>query len=405
MFDWDEIPPELDHDPRKAEAHVPAVEEAPKLSTAWKPLCKAVREGTLKQVVKLLEAKADPNDADGTGQSPLFAAASLGEASIVALLLLWGADPGRRSAIGGLPTDVAASAAVSHLLTVFCGGNLSERQRERVLFELEGDELREAVKRRFPPVPLPEVEEEPPPLVPMPPRQPASSSSGKTSKPPMTGTLMVYSKTAREPKPVPPRRVRKNEALALVAAPLRPLSMAQAAARVAAAEEAALAEAERRAEAAAAAQAAKVAAAAKEAEACSGLSQAPLAKAARSGKVKDVLRLLKARADPNQLDELGETPLFEAVAIGSVDVVAALLFASADPTRQSLAGGIAADLAECRACRALLGLFEGSHPSTEEQALIFQGLLDSNLQDQVSAKLRAGNMQEALQHTLRKLRA
>lgn len=145
---------------------------------------------------------------------------------------------------------------------------------------------------------------------------------------------------------------------------------------------------------------------ARDAAAAKDLSQVPLACAARAADVDEVLHLLtNAGEDPNLTDEFGETPLFEAAASGNADVVAALLLNSADPNKRSLAGGRAADFATFPPVKTLLAFFSGSDPSVDEKHLACQSIKHPDLHAAVMARLRVGSMQEALQRTLRKLRA
>merc|ERR1712129_595681 len=109
--------------------------------------------------------------------------------------------------------------------------------------------------------------------------------------------------------------------------------------------------------------------------------------------------------DPNGADELGETMLFEAVASGTADVTAALLLCSADPAARSMIGGTAADLASDEASLALLAFFGGEELPPRRKQVVLQALRDDSVREQISERLRGTNMKDALQRTLRKLRA
>ena len=77
--------------------------------------------GDLGSVTKLLNARAEPNDYDREGETPLFTAASHGSPDVVATLLLCNAEPLTRSIHGKTPWDVANSEAVRSLLNFFAG--------------------------------------------------------------------------------------------------------------------------------------------------------------------------------------------------------------------------------------------------------------------------------------------
>ena len=66
----------------------PAAEQAARATVR-----SAVEKDDLALVLQLLEAKADPNEADETGETPLFEAADRGNPDIVAVLLVHSADP------------------------------------------------------------------------------------------------------------------------------------------------------------------------------------------------------------------------------------------------------------------------------------------------------------------------
>eukprot|EP00434_Breviolum_minutum_P025068 symbB.v1.2.022144.t2/scaffold1909.1/size96399/8 len=119
------------------------------------------------------------------------------------------------------------------------------------------------------------------------------------------------------------------------------------------------------------------------------LNQDPLACAARSGDVDEVVRLLEGGCDPNVGDELGETPLFEAASAGSVNVVAALLVHRANPQQKSLSGGIAADLATESVTKSLLATYAGIKVSDDEKAACCRAIQDDELREAVANKFRA----------------
>ncbi|CAK9041312.1 Ankyrin-1 (ANK-1) (Erythrocyte ankyrin), partial [Durusdinium trenchii] len=136
------------------------------------------------------------------------------------------------------------------------------------------------------------------------------------------------------------------------------------------------------------------------------LNQDPLACAARTGNVGEVLRLLEQGQNPNRGDELGETPLFEAAACGSVEVVAALLVHRADPEQTSFSGGLAADLATEPVTKTLLATYAGLPVSDEEKANCCKAIEDDELREAVANRFRAEMFRgSVLPRYMQKLRA
>jgi len=134
------------------------------------------------------------------------------------------------------------------------------------------------------------------------------------------------------------------------------------------------------------------------------LSQQPLAAAARTADLEEVLRLLEDGADPNCIDELGETPLFEAASSGNADVTAALLLHGADPKLKSFIGTTAVNLADDPYIISLFHLFSGVHLELQVKHHIMQALTHEEIKAKIAVRLRSSGMDEALKHTLRKLR-
>lgn len=305
---------------------------APRQQPQESALTIAARTANLTEVLMLLQNRADPNDYDALGETPLFEAVLQGQPDVIASLLLSNADVNVRSATGNTPRDIATGGAACGLLAFFAGEELREEQCEFLLDSL-GNLMRTALRHEI--------------------SEPAANRRGLTDSD-TTGFARLP-----DGRPLP--------------RPLPPLPPEVRAARDAAAQK--------------------------------HLSQAPLACAARAADVGEVLRLMTVGTDPNQSDDFGETPLFEAAAAGNVDAVAALLLHSADPNQKSLSGGEAADLANVPAVRTLLAFFAGAEPSTQEKWAACQSVSDPSLRAAITSRLRVGSMQEALRHTLRKLRA
>lgn len=81
---------------------------ADKGATVDTPLCKAVRQGSLREVKRLLKDGADPNECNSNHISPLHQAAYWGETEIARLLLKHGADPNLDNGKGWTPLHSAA---------------------------------------------------------------------------------------------------------------------------------------------------------------------------------------------------------------------------------------------------------------------------------------------------------
>jgi len=97
----------------------------------------AARQGDLKEVKRLLKKKSDPNACDAVGETPLFEAAASGNVSVVATLLLAGADPEHESFIGSVASDLSTTKAATTLLRLSSGQEVKHSEREAVLEALE----------------------------------------------------------------------------------------------------------------------------------------------------------------------------------------------------------------------------------------------------------------------------
>ena len=96
-------------------------------------LGRAAAADDLEEVTNLLKARAEPNEYDKKGETPLFTAASLGSPDIVATLLLCNAEPLTKSIHGVTPWDVAACGETRSLLSFFAGQELEELERSKLL--------------------------------------------------------------------------------------------------------------------------------------------------------------------------------------------------------------------------------------------------------------------------------
>jgi len=88
-------------------------------STGIATLSTAVGKRRVVELSCLLTEKADPNEADAQGETPLFKAASRGDAAMAFLLLEARADPSQKSLDGRTAIDVAQGTPVSTLLRAF----------------------------------------------------------------------------------------------------------------------------------------------------------------------------------------------------------------------------------------------------------------------------------------------
>ena len=79
----------------------------------------AIRDGDLALVLELLEAKADPNELDELGETPLFEAADRSNPDVVAALLIKSADPNIESLNSMVAREFARDDASKTLLDLF----------------------------------------------------------------------------------------------------------------------------------------------------------------------------------------------------------------------------------------------------------------------------------------------
>lgn len=277
-------------------------------------LGRAAAADDLVEVTNLLKARAEPNEYDKKGETPLFTAVSDASPDVVAMLLLCNAEPLTKSIHGTTPWEVAACRQTRSLLSFFAGQELEETEKTQLLDSLSQG-MQEAIGHA------------------------------------------ISERAANRRGLRPAEEVPNEDGAPIRQRPLPPLPPEVKKAR--------------------------------DAMAAKDLNQDPLACAARTGDVEEVLRLLDGGHDPNIGDELGETPLFEAASAGSVDVVAALLVKRADPGKRSLSGGIAADLAADSVTRSLLSTYAGIKISDEEKAAACGAIKDDELRESVANKFRA----------------
>eukprot|EP00435_Cladocopium_sp_Y103_P041702 s440_g11.t1 len=119
--------------------------EEPVIASQASPLAFAARIGDLVEVRRLLDAKSDPNSADAVGETPVFEAAASGNVSVLATLLLAGADPEHQSLIGSVASDLCSSEACATLLRLCGGEEVTLEEREAVLRALTAD-LRPSIR-------------------------------------------------------------------------------------------------------------------------------------------------------------------------------------------------------------------------------------------------------------------
>jgi len=115
-------------------------------------LRRASERGDVRRLTALLEAGVDLGDADEYGHTPLFVAAWRGHASVVELLLHWGAEPNKPSNGGVLP--VAAATVCGHDAVLRILKEVDNPIRPAPLVQhYECCQAREALAATFTPIP------------------------------------------------------------------------------------------------------------------------------------------------------------------------------------------------------------------------------------------------------------
>uniref|UniRef100_A0A7S4SM32 Uncharacterized protein n=1 Tax=Alexandrium monilatum TaxID=311494 RepID=A0A7S4SM32_9DINO len=128
-------------------APAPAVAEPPgepfcdSEEEACSPLALAVRAQDFALVRVLLERRADPNEADALGETPLFEAAVAADTNVAAALLLAGADPRARSMTGMVAESFASGPAMKALFTAVRGESPEPAASAALQAELQPDFL------------------------------------------------------------------------------------------------------------------------------------------------------------------------------------------------------------------------------------------------------------------------
>jgi len=114
------------------------MEVAPRtLSEAAVPLAAAARRGDVEEVKALLRQRANPNERDAAGETPLFSAARGSYTDVVAVLLLGKADPSLRSENGLVAADLLPGPPVGALLWLALGAEVSAREQREAFEALE----------------------------------------------------------------------------------------------------------------------------------------------------------------------------------------------------------------------------------------------------------------------------
>ena len=107
-------------------------------------LGRAAAADDLVEVTSLLKSRAEPNDYDKKGETPLFTAVALGSPDVVASLLLCNAEPLTKSIHGVTPWDVASCNENRSLLSFFAGQELEDADRLQLLDSLSA--MQEAIE-------------------------------------------------------------------------------------------------------------------------------------------------------------------------------------------------------------------------------------------------------------------
>jgi len=288
----------------------PAVVEPPAPSKP-SPLALAAKTGSMKKVMKVLQEGANVNASNARGETPLFTAAASGSLDVTAALLLHSADPGRKSKSGLMAQDAAPPGPVRSLLEL-AHGNFESAAMQSVMGVL--DPLLKPQMMHM-------LQEK------MQAKMSGQDARGGPGPGPSPGAFAPPARAAPAPAQAPPRREEP---------PMPPRALA--------------------------------------AEPAKAGSESALTRAAKSGSLKDVMKLLQGGADPNVADTVGETPLFEAAAHGFTDVTAALLVYRGDPDKRSGTGLLAGDLTTDGTVRGLLAFFRGEDMVSEQLEFLLEGL-------------------------------
>ena len=107
-------------------------------------LGRAAAADDLIEVTNLLKARAEPNEYDKKGETPLFTAVADASPDVVAMLLLCNAEPLTKSIHGTTPWEVAACRQTRSLLSFFAGQELEETEKTQLLASL-GQGMQEAM--------------------------------------------------------------------------------------------------------------------------------------------------------------------------------------------------------------------------------------------------------------------
>ena len=132
--------------PKRESAQATGKSRAPHASS----LGRAAAADDLVEVTNLLKSRAEPNEYDKKGETPLFTAVSEASPDIVATLLLCNAEPLTKSVHGTTPWDLASCKETKSLLCFFAGQELEEMEKLQLLDSLSAmqDAIGHAISER-----------------------------------------------------------------------------------------------------------------------------------------------------------------------------------------------------------------------------------------------------------------
>lgn len=331
-----------------------------------KPLWNAVSDDCLHEVVLLLEARADPNEGDVTGETPLFEAAVNGYLDICAALLLHGADPRAADNTNVKARDLATDEGVQRVMDYFLNEDVDDQALQDTVLE-----MKEPVKTQFS-LMLNVLKESTTSV------SPDSEIVDDVVADFATGLIHDEATSLNQSFPlgVIDEETLTDDEKSLHSGPMNNdkapctqqiFDLDRGDGRDIATDVSQPSEGLSNSD--------------------EDMEKSPLATAVRRQSLPDVLDLLINGANPNEANSVGETLLFDAAKEGNANIMAALMIHSADPRRESMNYMVPSDVASDNAVQDLLEVFSGAANDGHKKRKSLE-ILDVGLQARVSQFLK-----------------